>query len=362
MLSSLSKIEDNRFSFDSCVALVSYVRWFFRFDDASLGAANYHRVSQNILDADCRHSAGMFAVSNRHCNGYTCQRLYSQRAPACWLLQGVRNWYTYASLSSLCFCHQLLDITTTGFRDILTNDELLCCHTFTGKNQTSCFPSSPFSHSVLHCAFDQLQSIESSSTYMALICSSEKKKEKNQASDSDTSKKIHLRNSRLRLMEDVDSPRKYQVIQKSIVSVTSRWNIEGQENCHRKWKRKKKYKLETMWNKWYAHFWPLIIVPLHTFIFMHACTLLCNRFRFNRQEFQLWCICSSVRPIDGWFGWMVWMDGSETSCRIPEIKSFFRLPHDICVCLCIFCQHIYGSLTENSDNRKSFRMQIYYKL
>lgn len=50
-----------------------------------------------------------------------------------------------------------------------------------------------------------------------------------------------------------------------------------------------------------------------------------------------------------------WMDESETSCRIPEIKSFLRLPHDICVCI---FRPANLRLTAWKLS-KSFRMQIY---
>lgn len=74
-------------------------------------------------NADARHLTGMCAVDSAHpaehpLKWYTFERL--NRASDVHLNPGMRH----CRLFSHGFCHQLLDITTTEFRDILTNDEL----------------------------------------------------------------------------------------------------------------------------------------------------------------------------------------------------------------------------------------------
>lgn len=130
------RIEENRFLYDLCVVLVSVCGDSF---DMMTLAASWRRqllhVLRNILDADCRHSA----VSTRHWNGYTCQRLYSQRAPA---IRGEKLIH----IRSFFFLFSLFLPSTARHDDDwipwhFNKWWIACCHTFAGKNQTFCFCS-----------------------------------------------------------------------------------------------------------------------------------------------------------------------------------------------------------------------------
>lgn len=201
-------------------------------------------------------------------------------------------------------------------------------------------------HSLLHCAFDQLQSIESSSPCIALICSFQKEK-KNGATDSDTSKKSIFE---LKTETQIDGGRR---ISKKIscnpeIHRQRHQQMEGPEKCQRiKMEKKNRGDVKQMIRTFLAsHHHPTFICSSCMRVLYYVIGLGLIDKSFNFDVFARRCVPS----MDGW------IDESETSCRIPEIKSFLRLPHDICVC--IFSQQIYGSLTESSDNRKSFRMQI----